>query len=122
MAKLINVGDIQIRAFSEPMMDGAQIYIVGKNPTNGRRVYVPSVDFIEMDDGHGESVRPTLVLPFHTSSAAQVLMDDLWNIGVRPTEGTGSAGAMTATQSHLEDMRKVVFDLLSGKTKLDNSS
>lgn len=40
---------------------------------------------------------------------AQVLMDDLWNCGIRPTEGTGSAGSLRATERHLEDMRKLVF-------------
>jgi hypothetical protein len=38
-------------------------------------------------------------------------MDALWSIGTRPTEGTGSAGAMAATVKHLEDMRKLVFDM-----------
>jgi hypothetical protein len=120
MKEIMHVGDTQIRAFSEPMIDGAQIYITGKNLANGKRVYVPSVDFVEVEDS-GLSIRPTLVLPFHISSAVQILMDDLWNIGIRPTEGTGSAGAMTATQNHLEDMRKVVFDLLSGKTRLSDN-
>ena len=41
--------------------------------------------------------------------ASQKLMDMLWNCGLRPTEGTGSAGAMAATQKHLEDMRTLVF-------------
>lgn len=42
-------------------------------------------------------------------SEAQELMDDLWQCGLRPSEGTGSAGAMAATQKHLEDMRKIAF-------------
>jgi hypothetical protein len=36
-------------------------------------------------------------------------MDELWHAGIRPTEGAGSAGAMAATQRHLEDMRTLVF-------------
>jgi len=40
---------------------------------------------------------------------AQQLMDALWNIGVRPTEGAGSAGSLAATIRHLEDMRALVF-------------
>lgn len=40
---------------------------------------------------------------------AQTLIDDLWNAGLRPTEGAGSAGALAATQKHLEDMRTLVF-------------
>jgi hypothetical protein len=41
---------------------------------------------------------------------AQRLMDELWHVGLRPSEGTGSAGAMAAVQAHLQDMRKLVFE------------
>lgn len=44
-----------------------------------------------------------------TVHEAQVFMDDLWECGIRPTEGSGSAGAMRATEKHLEDMRKIAF-------------
>ena len=40
---------------------------------------------------------------------AQKLMDQLWVCGLRPTEGTGSAGSLKATENHLSDMRKIVF-------------
>lgn len=40
---------------------------------------------------------------------AQRLMDDLWDSGFRPTEGAGSAGALSATQHHLKDMQRIVF-------------
>ncbi len=42
-------------------------------------------------------------------SEAQSLMDQLWQCGIRPTEGTGSAGAMAATQAHLADLRRLIF-------------
>jgi hypothetical protein len=42
--------------------------------------------------------------------AAQALMDSLWDAGLRPSEGSGSAGAMAATQKHLEDMRTLIFN------------
>lgn len=44
-----------------------------------------------------------------SNSEAQRLMDELWHIGLRPSEGSGSAGALAATQKHLEDMRTIVF-------------
>lgn len=40
---------------------------------------------------------------------AQNLMDELWECGIRPTEGTGSAGSLAATQRHLEDMQKIAM-------------
>lgn len=46
---------------------------------------------------------------------AQILMDDLWACGVRPTEGRGTAGQLQAVQYHLEDMRKIAFNLTSTK-------
>lgn len=52
---------------------------------------------------------PTVYLAMST---AQQLMDQLWECGLRPTEGTGSAGALAATQGHLADMRTIAFDLL----------
>ncbi len=58
-------------------------------------------------------VEPTFSL---THEAAQTLMDDLWHAGLRPTEGTGSAGALAATQAHLKDMQRLVFkDFPEGK-------
>lgn len=61
--------------------------------------------FVQLADGeqHEPSVRLTL-------TAAQALMDDLWQAGLRPTEGAGSAGSLAATQRHLDDMRRLVFD------------
>lgn len=43
---------------------------------------------------------------------AQILIDDLWNAGLRPTEGSGSAGSLAATKEHLEDMRTIAFKKL----------
>jgi hypothetical protein len=40
---------------------------------------------------------------------AQSLMDSLWDAGLRPTKGSGSAGSFEAQGRHLEDMRQLVF-------------
>ena len=39
-------------------------------------------------------------------------MDELWRCGLRPSEGTGSAGSLAATERHLKDMQAIAFDLL----------
>ncbi len=51
-------------------------------------------------------VQPTMSMK---TEDAQLLMDELWRCGLRPSEGTGSAGALAATERHLKDMQKLVF-------------
>ena len=48
---------------------------------------------------------------------SQMLMDQLWNCGLRPTEGTGSAGALGATQKHLADLKEILYHQLQIKIK-----
>lgn len=48
-----------------------------------------------------------------TIEQAQQLMDELWHVGLRPSEGTGSAGSLAATQKHLSDMRSIVEKTLN---------
>lgn len=54
----------------------------------------------------GQIIDPFLEIDL---TEAQQLMDSLWNCGIRPSEGSGSAGALAATQRHLDDMRALVF-------------
>ena len=35
-----------------------------------------------------------------------MLMDSLWDCGLRPTKGAGSAEAMAATQEHLKSLKE----------------
>ncbi|MFZ2306827.1 MAG: hypothetical protein WAW73_20325 [Rhodoferax sp.] len=46
-----------------------------------------------------------------TPDQAQALMDELWTVGFRPTQGQQSEGQMGATTRHLEDMRAMVAAL-----------
>jgi hypothetical protein len=54
----------------------------------------------------GQEYRPAFTMD---QKQAQDIMDQLWQCGLRPSEGSGSAGALAATQRHLEDMRTLVF-------------
>lgn len=54
----------------------------------------------------GAEIAPSLSIDL---TSAQFLMDQLWECGLRPSEGSGSAGSLLATQKHLDDMRKLVF-------------
>jgi hypothetical protein len=58
----------------------------------------------------GEAVwEPTARLSMH---AAQQLIDELWACGLRPSEGSGSAGSLAATERHLKDMQAIAMGLL----------
>jgi hypothetical protein len=92
-----------MRAIRAPWYSGVQFLIKQDS-------YV--VDKIEMREVHsGDQVEPTGLL---SNEQAQTLMDDLWNCGLRPTEGSGSAGSLAATERHLKDMRAIVFKEFPG--------
>jgi hypothetical protein len=59
-----------------------------------------------------ETTEPTeaLILPIEV---AQELVDALWQCGLRPSEGSGSAGALRATEAHLKDTQEFSRRLLS---------
>jgi hypothetical protein len=91
---------VRVRAQSEPWSAGVGFQI--------RKGAAIATEIIFEELGAGViPTSPTLSLSYEE---AQTLMDDLWNCGLRPTEGTGSAGAMRATERHLEDMRNLVFE------------
>lgn len=54
-----------------------------------------------------EVSEPTFAL---AKTEAQELMDALWSAGVRPSSGEGNTGQLGATERHLEDMRRLVFE------------
>ncbi len=60
----------------------------------------------------GQYVEPVFRL---SEEQAQVLIDDLYAAGVRPTAASGSAGAMGKIEAHLRDMRRIAF----GKLKIE---
>lgn len=68
----------------------------------------------------GSLIEPILTLSGidqQLNNTAQVLMDDLWDCGIRPTEGHGSVGQLKATEEHLADMKKIAFKQLKIEEK-----
>lgn len=94
------MNNFKVRAVRAPWGRGVE-FLAEENGAVGKPI------IMEPHINKGISVSPTFSL---SMDAAQTLMDDLWNCGLRPTEGSGSAGAFAAQGKHLEDMRKIVFD------------
>lgn len=77
------------------------------NPSSSLRYWVTGLEMEEYDI-KDEFKRDYLFRLDY--SCAQYLMDGLWRAGVRPSNDEGNEGALSATKSHLEDMRTLVFD------------
>jgi hypothetical protein len=82
-----------------------RLYLAESEQPDGSRMVATSVKFERIEPG---LIAPPAPLEL-SQDEAQRLMDELWHVGLRPSEGTGSAGAMAAVQAHLQDMRELVF-------------
>ena len=91
----------KIIAVNEPWYNGIQFLI-----RQGQSVCT-NLMFEEIPEG--QLIQSSISLK---REDAQELMDTLWQCGLRPSEGTGSAGSLKATENHLADMRKITFKYL----------
>jgi len=95
------INRVECGAVKNPMTRSIDLYLY-----SGKSV-ADQIVFSEANEGiHHE---PTLRLKY---GEAQNIMDELWSCGLRPTEGSGSAGSLKATENHLSDMRKIAFEVL----------
>lgn len=83
---------------------GLAIFKIGDRD---ERLVAKELEFAEVDDG--KYIEPSIKL---RTDEAQLLMDELWRCGLRPTEGSGSAGSLAATERHLRDMQGITKGLL----------
>ena len=93
--------------FAERQGYGRHIAIYMSSHTESGWSAAKTTVFEAVDEG--EIREPWVRLSPHD---AQTLMDELWRCGLRPTEGTGSAGSLAATERHLKDMQAIAFQLL----------
>lgn len=102
---------MEIRAHREPWMrDSISIrfaHIISENGVERVAVAEPLTmkTLTEEEELHAE-ISPTMIV---SPEDAQQFMDELWRVGIRPTEGAGSVGQLGAVKAHLEDMRTLVF-------------
>lgn len=105
------VGDvmpIEVMARREAWARGVSIYM--RRVVVGVSVDVAQPVEFKTEPLGGEGIpAPAMQLSIQ---AAQQLMDELWQCGLRPSEGAGSAGSLAATEKHLADMQKIAMGLL----------
>ena len=87
-------------------------HMFNKNEAGQVTAIIKQIVWEEVDpkDNHLMVFEPTPA--FHLQdSACQSLMNDLWNLGIRPTN-EGTIGVSEAQTKHLNDLRKIVFKTL----------
>lgn len=97
---------LEIRAIKADHRQGIAIFI---EEDRDRKYYL--AEPLAMKDQTEATALFTPMTPTASlsSTAAQQLIDDLWDCGLRPSEGSGSAGQLAAVERHLKDMRTLVF-------------
>jgi len=93
----------EVLARNAPWADEVHLLIIERGLTIDQRCIG---NVVMQRAEQGAAAEPSVRI---SRTAAQQLMDNLWQCGLRPTEGTGSAGSLKATERHLEDMRRLVF-------------
>jgi len=112
---MINPQDVQFQVQNKQWYDGIELYARVK-VSPGYAAYIQPAIFetINLEENRGLAPLPFLAL---SQIGAQSLIDGLWACGLRPSDGTGSAGQLKATENHLEDMRTLTFKLIDRKEK-----
>lgn len=97
----------EIRAFKTDMrFRGVNIFI---EEERNQRYYLADPVVLKDRTEDVKMFTPTTPSTTLSPTAAQQLIDDLWDCGLRPSEGSGSAGQLAAVERHLEDMQTLVF-------------
>ena len=83
--------------------------IVETNEAQPKTMYVPLMTFVEAPEPGSSDVPPSVTLN-HRSGAAQGLFDSLYALGLRPSKNRFQPEIDSAMKTHLDDMRRLVFD------------
>lgn len=100
---------LEFRAQALPYGDSVELY--ARMQRDGKMMVITCDGLNIREATPGEIWPKFLSLPMELN-AAQSLFDALWSAGLRPNKGEASAAHVEALKYHLEDMRKLVFQLL----------
>lgn len=104
-----NVTGLRARVQRNPACNAVDVYLV-KESMDGVSAYACDMVMATVEPGSHHHIAPVFSLQ---SREAQALMDELWTAGFRPTEGTGSAGALRQAEDHIESLKSVLDRVLA---------
>lgn len=99
---------IEVRAETRQFDRLVDLYVGEFDEYGSARAIADPVVLRPVEDG-ALIYEPTVSL---RREQAQMMMDELWRCGLRPIEGSGSAGSLAATERHLKDMQAIAMGLL----------
>ena len=95
----------KLEAYLERGLDGQKLYIF---VTDGEhRSIAKPLELEPVTDGI--YIEPTLRLPYRDDAFLQSLVDQAWDMGIRPRHAKDGKPEVEALKNHLEDMRSLVF-------------
>lgn len=106
MDDIFGKGALVLKAYKHDWNCGIDFAVAQKLPSGELSV---ATNITMKVQGKGVQIEPLFNL---RDEAAQELMDDLWNAGIRPSISMANAQEATALTKHLEDMRKIAFHKL----------
>jgi len=104
------VNNLKIYLQTSPMFDGIGLYGIEESEKY-RAIAEPLVlrTILKGTEEEGFSHSPFVNI---SNASAQHLLNQLWNLGFRPSDGVASTGQLESLKNHLEDMRLIVGDKL----------
>jgi hypothetical protein len=93
---------------NSPMHLGFTVYLADRGHGDASIIVTPETRVYNA----GDSVPPTAVM---LKEEVQRLVDDLWQMGFRPTKGDWASEFLNSGTKHLDDMRAIVSQTLGVK-------
>ncbi len=90
----------------QPMWDD-ETHFLFKETSHGGLFYAKPLEFQALPEG--QIIDSVFKL---SDGETQALFNQLWHLGFRPKDGTGSSGHVGSIERHLEDMRALAFSKL----------
>lgn len=103
--------DIKVHVTRDYFWHGLGLYlVVDSYDDKGQliRIMITEEGIQEVSTNQLDSYPRPIML---TGEAGQELMDKLYQIGIRPTEGAGTAGAMAQAQEHIKSLQEQIKNL-----------
>jgi hypothetical protein len=105
----------RIMVYQQPYQSSLSLYISQSDRLNNKVYAAQPIILKEVDPG--VFCPPALDID---PEEAKGLMDSLWAMGIRPSDGTASTGQLKATELHLQDTRNLNVKLLDVVLRIAN--